>query len=143
MGMLALGLPWQPTISPSLPAGRNISGSDLLFQLELGEGVIDDSPPSLPPFLPSLLSFGQGAGFVAWEPLASAHANPVPTSTAEGWGKAWEEALPVEEPSSHPFLGGREQSLHPTPTTHPSTSVFRIFLLSVCFHIRSWPVAST
>lgn len=51
--------------------------------------MIDDSPPSLPPFLPSLLSFGRGAGSVAWEPLVTAHANPVPTLTAEGWGKAW------------------------------------------------------
>lgn len=39
---------------------------------------------------------------MAWEPLAIAHANPVPTLTAEGWGKAWGEALPVEKPSFHP-----------------------------------------
>lgn len=105
--------------------------------------MIDDSPPSLPPFLPSLLSFGRGAGSVAWEHLVTAHANPVPTLTAEGWGKARGEALPVEKPSFHPPLGGRGQSLHPIPTTHRGTSVFRIFLPSVCFHTRSQPVVST
>lgn len=26
---------------------------------------------------------------MAWEPLAPAHANPVPALTAEGWGRAW------------------------------------------------------
>lgn len=106
-------------------------------------GVIDDSPPSLPPFLASLLSFGHGAGSVAWEPLASAHANPMPTLTAEGWGRAWREALPVEKPSSHPSLGGRGKSLYFVPTAHPGTSVFRIFLLTVCFHSRSWPAVTT
>lgn len=96
--------------------------------------MIDDSPPSLPPFLRSLLSLGQGAGSVARELLVAAHASPVPTLTAEGWGKAWSrEAVPVEKPSSHPSLGGRGHSLHLIPTTHPATSVCRIFLLKCLF----------
>ena len=37
----------------------------------------------------------------------------------------------MEGLSSHPSLGGRGQSLHPVPSTHPGTSVFRIFLVNV------------
>jgi hypothetical protein len=99
MGMLALGLPWQPTISPLLPAGRNISGSDLLFQLELGEGVIDDSPPFLGlPFFLFCYVLVKGQDWCPgslWYHPCSSHA-----MTAEWWGRGT---------VSYPFLGGTGQ----------------------------------